>query len=428
MVAVVSEGIVIPFRILVVEDSRFFSNLVKKAVFERTGAEIVAVGSLAETRAAVEKADPPFDVALVDVVLPDAGEGEAVTWLVERGISCVVFTSIFSEDMRERLLAQQVIDYVVKDTPSSLDHLVGLVERLQRNRDIKVLVVDDSKAARTYVRGLLTNYKLQVIEAASAAAGLKALEEDPDIKLVITDYLMPDMDGVEMVRRIRARHPADQMAIIGLSTGGGSALSARFIKLGANDYLNKPFLPEEFFCRVMQNLRMLEMVQHLTEMATRDVLTGIHNRRFFFDAGASLFASAKRDQLSLTAAIVDVDFFKDVNDTYGHDSGDKVLRHVARLLRGMCRETDVVARFGGEEFAILAVNMDPANIRPFFEGLRAAIESETVVFQKKKFAVTASFGVCHDAEAATTLEAMLKTADEALYRAKEAGRNRVEIA
>ena len=408
------------------EDSRFFSNLVKKAVFERTGAEIIAVASLAETQEAVEKAQAPFDIALVDIVLPDAGEGEAVTWLVERGISCVVFTGVFSEDLRERLLAQQVIDYVVKDTPSSLDHLVGLVERLQRNRDIKVLVVDDSKAARSYVNGLLTNYKFQVVEAASAEAGLKALDEDPGIRLVITDYLMPDMDGVEMVRRIRVRHPPDQVAIIGLSSGGGSALSARFIKLGANDYLNKPFLPEEFFCRVMQNLRMLEMVQRLTEMATRDVLTGIHNRRFFFDAGAKLFASAKRDQLSLTACIIDVDHFKEINDTYGHDSGDKVLRHIAALLRRKCRETDIVVRFGGEEFAILMVNMDPGNIAHFFEELRAAIEAETVVFQKKKFAVTASFGVCHGV--GTTLETMLKTADEALYRAKEAGRNRVEIA
>jgi diguanylate cyclase (GGDEF)-like protein len=397
---------------------------VKKAVTERTGAEVVAALTYADTRAAVEQAPTPFDIALVDVVLPDAPDGEAVGWLVEKGISCVVFTGVFSEDLRERLLAQRAIDYVIKDTPSSLDYLIGLVERLQRNRETKVLVVDDSKTARSYVCSLLKSYKFPVVEASSAEAGLKALEADPSIRLVITDYYMPEMDGVEMVRRMRIKHAADTLAIIGVSSGGGSALSAKFIKHGANDFLNKPFLPEEFFCRVTQNVRMLDMVQRLTDMATRDALTGIHNRRYFFDVGAALFASAKREHLSLTAAIIDVDFFKDVNDTYGHDAGDKVLRHVAALLRRMCRQTDVVVRFGGEEFAILAVNMDTANVRPFFEGLRAAIESETVTHQKKSIPVTASFGVCHGAEA--TLEAMLKLADEALYRAKETGRNRVE--
>jgi len=419
------EAIVPTFRILVVEDSRFFSNLVKKAVIERTGAEVVTALTFAETRDAVEKAAQPFDLALVDVVLPDAPEGEQIGWLTEKGVSCVVFTGVFSEDLRERLLAQRVLDYVIKDTPSSLDYLIGLVERLRRNRDTKVLVIDDSRTARQYLCGLLQSYKFQVLEASSAQAGLAAVDSDPAIRLVITDYFMPEMDGVEMVRRMRIKHAPDRLAIIGLSSGGGSALSAKFIKHGANDFLNKPFLPEEFFCRVTQNIRMLDMVAHLTDMATRDALTGIHNRRYFFDVGAALFASAKRDHVSLTAAIVDVDLFKDVNDTYGHDAGDKVLRHIATLLRRMCRETDVVVRFGGEEFALLAVNMDEAKVPSFFETLRAAIESEAVIHQKKRIPVTASFGVCHGI--GQTLEGMLKCADEALYRAKEAGRNRVEI-
>ena len=397
----------------------------KKAVIERTGAEVVTALTFAETRAAVEQGEP-FDIALVDVVLPDAPEGEAINWLIDKGLSCVVFTGVFSEDLRERLLAQQVIDYVIKDTPSSLDYLIGLVERLQRNRDIKVLVVDDSRTARSYVCNLLKSYKFHVLEANSAEAGLAALDADPAIRLVITDYYMPEMDGVEMVRRMRIKHATDSLAIIGVSSGGGSALSAKFIKHGANDFLHKPFLPEEFFCRVIQNIRMLDMVHRLTEMATRDALTGIHNRRFFFDAGMALFASAKREHVSLTAALIDIDLFKDVNDTYGHDAGDTVLRHIAALLRRMCRETDVVARFGGEEFAILAVNMSPAAIAPFFEGLRAAIEAEPVTHQKKRIPITASFGVCHGGE--QSLETMLKIADEALYRSKQGGRNRVEIA
>ncbi|OIQ84201.1 response regulator PleD [mine drainage metagenome] len=412
-------------RILVVDDSRFFNGLVSKAVQERVNVDVVSAFTFAETRQAVETTVQPISLALVDLMLSDAAKGEAVDWLLERGVPCIVFTSIFSEDLRERLLSQNAIDYVVKDTPSSLDYLINLVERLHRNGETKVLLVEDSKVARDYAAGLLKSYQFQVIEAGDGAQGLAALEANPDIRLVITDHHMPRMDGVEMIKRMRVTHDQDRLSIIGLSAGGGGALSAMFIKFGANDFINKPFLPEEFFCRVMQNVRMLDMVDRLTDMATKDGLTGIHNRRFFFEAGEALFASARREHLSLTAAMIDVDFFKRVNDAYGHDAGDAVLRRVATALRRQCRQTDVVARVGGEEFAILAVNMDSGAVGPFFEKLRAAIAAEHVVIGNQSLAVTASFGVCHGA--GTSLETMLKIADENLYRAKQTGRDRVEI-
>jgi CheY-like chemotaxis protein len=174
-------------RVLVVEDSKFFSHLVYKAVNDRIGADVITAFTFAETRDAVEKATEPFNLALVDINLPDATNGEAVDWLAMRSIPCIVFTSLFSEDLRERLLSQKVIDYVVKDTPSSLDYLMGLVERLHRNRDYKILVVDDSKPSRQYIKDLLTSYQFQVLEAATGKQGLEILEATPEIRLVITD-------------------------------------------------------------------------------------------------------------------------------------------------------------------------------------------------------------------------------------------------
>jgi diguanylate cyclase (GGDEF)-like protein len=412
-------------RILLIEDSKFFSQLVKKAILERIDAEIVTAASLAETKKAVETAKVPFHLALSDIVLPDSHDGESIDYLKEAGIPAIVFTGVFSEAMRERLLAHSIIDYVVKDTPASLNYLVNLVERLHKNQEITVLLVDDSRAARHYMSDLLKAYRFKVLEAGNGKEGLKVLAENPDIRMVITDYNMPVMDGVEMVKRMRGSHDADQLAIIALSSGGTGALSAQFIKIGANDFITKPFLREEFFCRIIQNIRMLDMVDRLKDMATKDPLTRIHNRRFFFEAGEGLFSSAKRDHLSLTAAMMDIDFFKKVNDTYGHDGGDAVLKRVASLLRELCRQTDIVARLGGEEFAILAVNMDEAHIRPFFDKLRTAIAEAEIIHDGKRIPVTASFGVCHGA--GISLDAMLKSADEALYRAKEGGRNRVEM-
>ena len=413
-------------RVLVIEDSKFFSKLVCKAVQERTGLQVTAAASYSEARSAIESSDQRFDLALCDIILPDSQDGEAVEYLRKADIPCVVFTSVFSEDLREHLFSLDIIDYVLKDTPASLDYLINLVERLQRNKLLKILVVDDSRVSRLYVRELLELYRFEVVEANGGAEALNALKSDPNIRMVITDYQMPDMDGVALTRKIRETRPRDDLSIIGFSAGGGNALSAQFLKNGANYYIIKPFLREEFLWRVTQNVQMLEMVRHLTNVATTDMLTGLHNRRFFFDAGSSLFASAKLGQLDLTLAMLDIDFFKKVNDTYGHDAGDAVLKRVANVLREECRKTDVVARLGGEEFAVLAVNLGEDNVRGFIEKIRTAIESLEIVHNGHRLSVTASFGVCLNSEDGN-LDTMLKAADEMLYEAKNNGRNRIEF-
>jgi diguanylate cyclase (GGDEF)-like protein len=416
---------VVDVRILVVEDSRFFSQLVSGAIRERLGVEVVVAASFAEARAVVEAPGAPFTLALCDIVLPDSRSGEAVEYLFSRRIPVVVFTGVFSPDLRERLISQAVIDYVVKDTPSSLDYLVSLVERLLKNRDVEVLVVDDSQVVRHHLTELLTSYQYRVHTAADGAAALGMLAENPAIRLVVTDYHMPKMDGIEMIKRMRATHDQEHLAIIGMSSAGSHVLSAQFIKSGANDFITKPFQREEFFCRVMQNMKMLDMIDRLKETATRDFLTGLNNRRFFFDAGQAQFAAMKRGQATVTAAMIDIDFFKKVNDTWGHDGGDAVLKAVARTLRAACRQTDLVARFGGEEFAILAVNITPTAAAALFEKVRAAIEAAEIVFGGMRIPVTCSIGLC--TEPLDSLDSMLAMADARLYQAKQHGRNRVEM-
>jgi diguanylate cyclase (GGDEF)-like protein len=413
-------------RILIVEDSRFFSQLVSKGITDRMPqASVTVAASLAETKSIIDAAPQPFHLALVDLVLPDSKEGEALDYVQSNSIPCIVFTSVFSADLRERLFADQVIDYVLKDTPSSLDYLLGLVEQLHRNRTTTVMVVDDSRTARHYLRELLNSYHFKVVEAANGTEGLARLKMDSSIRLVLMDYHMPDMDGIELTRRIRSQYPPDRLALIGVSSAGSHALSAQFIKHGANDFLNKPFLREEFFCRVIQNLRMLDLLDNLRENASRDFLTGLHNRRFLYESGASLMATAKRGQIDLTAAIVDVDHFKQINDTHGHEAGDLILRKVAECLTRHLRESDMVARVGGEEFALLTVNMAPESTAAYFEELRRAITEIRVIHGGKSIGVTVSIGV--HSGGADNLPAFIDLADQALYKAKAAGRNTVHL-
>lgn len=418
-------GMHIMKNILIVEDSRMFSNLLKREVLERKAMQPVVTESFAQTKALLEAREVDFFAALLDINLPDAPAGEVVDLVISHGIPAIVFTGEFSDELRERMLNKRVVDYVLKESASSISHVVSLIDRLMRNRLIKVLVVDDSRSARMVVVEMLKVHNYVVLEAADGHKAMELLEKHPDVRLVITDYNMPGMDGFELTRQIRQKFDKNQLAIIGLSSYGNNILSARFLKRGANDFISKPFLPEEFFVRVTQNIEIVEYIDALRDAAIKDFLTGLYNRRHFMDAGEKIHARAREGEITLIAGAVDVDFFKKVNDTYGHDAGDAVLKKVGSLLASHGRDTDLVARMGGEEFSVLLVNANVAVATQYFERLRAEIQALAISHNNQELRITASFGVC--CSLGDSLAQMLDRADHKLYDAKKNGRNRVEI-
>lgn len=400
--------------------------MIKKTIESEVGVEVIKAATQAEAAERYAEYSGEFILALADLVLPDAPDGEVVDYLLGKKLPTIVFTGTYAEDVRERVTSKGVIDYVIKDTPSSIGYLTSIVRRIVRNRGIKALAVDDSTTARRYLADLLRLYQFQVLEAADGEKALCVINDEPDIKLVVTDFHMPNMDGFELIRRIREKKGRDEMAIIGVSSAGGNMLSAKFIKIGANDFITKPFLREEFFCRITQNVDNLELVAALRDTAVRDPLTGLHNRRHFFDVGATLLANAKRKHLGITVAMLDIDNFKKINDTYGHDTGDLVLRAVSDALSSRMRASDLLARIGGEEFAFVCVNMETPAIPAFFERIRDAIEKADIHDDDGTLIkVTISIGVCPTL--GSSVEEMLKTADEMLYEAKNSGRNLVKV-
>jgi diguanylate cyclase (GGDEF)-like protein len=411
--------------ILLIEDSAFFSKAVKRQLQDIPGVIIDHGRSLAEARALIQ-GGRRYTLALLDIILPDSSDAEVVELCREAKIPSVVFSSIVSTDFQERMMGLNVIDYIIKDTPFSLSMLTSLTNRILHNRFTKALVVDDSKTAREYICDLLRHYQFQTLAAANGAQALEVLKEHPDIRLIVTDFHMPGMSGIEMIRTIRATHARDRLAIIGISSGGGSSIAALFIKNGANDFITKPFLREEFFFRINQNMDTLDLITAMQALADRDFLTGLHNRRYLTQVGSKLYSSQKRGKLSLVAAMIDIDHFKSINDRYGHEVGDEMLATVAKCLRANTRETDILCRYGGEEFCILAVNLSPDHLSEFFERIRMALMAVAHPIGDETISLTASIGVC--AMAGDSIQDMLRKADQALYRAKDNGRNRVEIA
>jgi diguanylate cyclase (GGDEF)-like protein len=410
-------------RVLVVEDNpivlKILKHLVKQELNQSTY-EVDYVDSMLGAKELIEENN--YFASIADLNLPDSPDGEVVQYLLDRGIPCIVLTANYSEERREKLLVTGIVDYVVKDSRFSFGYAVKLVHRLALNEKIKILVVEDSRTARKYVCDLLLRHQFQIIEADNGIRALALYEEHPDIRLIITDYHMPEMDGFELVREIRGRSDKSDLAIIGLSSVEKSTLSAKFIKNGANDFLQKPFFPEELHCRVIHNLESIELIQALNDAAHKDYLTGLHNRRYMFDSGEALYERAKRGDSPLALAVMDIDAFKHINDTYGHEAGDAVLMFMGKLLREAFSRF-LPVRFGGEEFCILLPGLTQAQAHSLMDQFRARIEEEGIYFEDNYLQVTMSIGVT--SQLRNSLDEMVKIADEQLHRAKALGRNLV---
>ncbi len=411
--------------ILIVEDSKTFGSLLTRLVERELGCTCVWAKSRAACEAALEAMEQPFAVALTDLNLPDAPNGEVVDLVLAKGVPTIVFTGELNDELRDFIWSKHIVDYVLKQSMQNVSYVTALLKRLLRNRGLKALVVDDSRLARHRVGDLLKAHGYTVFEAENGASALSVLAREPGIKLVVTDFFMPDMDGAALTKAIRLKADKDEVAIIGISGQGNTGTSVQMLKSGANDYLNKGFQAEEFYCRISQNIDMLNMIEDISNMANRDFLTGLYNRKFLFETGEKLFANQKRENLRLTVGMMDIDFFKKINDTYGHDVGDAVLKHFASLMRSRFRQTDVVSRYGGEEFCILNVNLNAADAFTLYDDFRREVARTRTVHHGQEIAFTVSIGV--STVEGANFEECIKAADALLYRSKQDGRDRVTV-
>lgn len=253
-----------PNTILIVEDSQVQAKIIRNQIVAMTAFDTRMVHNLGDCREFLRFNADQIGLAVVDLNLPDAPDGEAVEIVLSHHIPAVVLTATFNDDIRNKFIENRVSDYFFKGSIRDMDPMVHSLERLATNRCIKVLVVDDSKANLSYLKALLETQNFRHIHTAlDGDEALEVLAEHPDIRLVITDYNMPRMDGFELTKRIRESYKKNQLAIIGVSAAGSGKLTALFLKNGANDFLTKPFEVEEFYWRVNQNIEMLEMFEEI---------------------------------------------------------------------------------------------------------------------------------------------------------------------
>lgn len=406
--------------ILLIEDSVALSTLLARRLSEELGANVTRCASLEEARAAV--AQRSFALALTGLNLPDAPSGEILPFLTRHALPAIVFTATFDPNAGQRYAQHKIIDYIVKDGRRTVDLVVRTVGRILSNSAFNVLVVDDARSVRSGLVDILRRQNFNVFEAHSGNEALSILSSRDDIELVITDYHMADMDGYELTRQIRARKDSEAVRIIGISSSNDRLLSASFLKAGASDFIYRPFVPEELQCRIDNNIETLVQLKRLRRLAERDHLTGLANRRHFFEQVKEHEARGTGGAV----ALLDIDHFKSVNDTFGHGAGDRVLKAVSDLMATTCRaERYIPARLGGEEFAIYMPNANAFQAHSCCESLRKSVEGNVVpVTTAREISVTISIGVV-EIEVGEPFANQLQAADQLLYLAKTNGRNRV---
>lgn len=311
-----------------------------------------------------------------------------------------------------------------------------------------ILIVDDNPTNLGILVEYLTGQDFDIHVAEDGESALELLGMiHPDI--ILLDVMMPRMDGFETCLHLKSRSDTRDIPVIFMTSLSETADKVKGFEVGAIDYITKPIQHEELLARVHTHisLRKLqidlelknaqleaeiaerkELQETLERLAVTDALTGVYNRRHFFDLAASEISRALRYKRPLSMIMIDIDHFKRVNDRYGHLVGDQVLASIAERVRTELRINDIMGRYGGEEFSILLPETCGSDTELVAERLRSNVAGQPFLTDRGTIQITISLGVtCLGEDAQVSVERLLDEADQALYQAKRLGRNRTEV-
>lgn len=449
-------------RVLVVDDVP--ANV--KLLEARLSAEyfdVITAMSGREALAICERAE--CDLVLLDVMMPDMDGFEVCRRLksstLTHHIPVVMVTALDQPSDKVRGLEAGADDFLTKPIPElaltarvrSLSRLKMVTDELRMravtSRDIgiesperealadtgrggRILIVDDRPASYERIAAMLsTEHEVEVETDANRALFHAA---DGNFDLLIISLGLENFDGLRLCSQLRSLERTRNIPVLGVTEADNNARMVRGLEIGVNDFLMRPIDKNELLARARSQVRkrryterLRDNVQMSIEMAITDALTGLFNRRYMESHVATLVEQAAARGKPLTVMVLDIDYFKSINDTYGHDAGDDVLRDFALRIKRAIRGIDLACRYGGEEFVLVMPETDMAVAAMVAERLRRRIAAEPFSIQKgaKSVPVTISIGIAGLRDKDDTAASVLKRADQALYRAKRDGRNRV---
>ena len=292
---------------------------------------------------------------------------------------------------------------------------------------MKILIAEDDTTSRLVLAATLKKLGHEVVPVTNGQQAWERLQRE-HFSLVVSDWMMPDMNGLELCRLIRSKRQMTYTYIILLTALGGKTNFLDGMDAGADDFITKPFDAEQLAARLRVAERILDLHETLRTHAMHDALTGLFNRAAILNSLSEELDRAAREKKQVAVVLSDVDHFKRVNDTFGHPAGDAVLREVAARLRSSMRSYDRIGRYGGEEFLLVLPGCSHADAVNVANRIRRTVEVRPIDVGAQNITVTVSMGVALSCPENAQIDALIQDADAALYRAKEGGRNRVEVA
>lgn len=293
---------------------------------------------------------------------------------------------------------------------------------------MKILIAEDEPISRKLLEESLSGWGYEVIVTKNGTEAWNVLQQENSPNLVILDWMMPGMNGIEVTKKVRQRSSANYVYIILLTARSSPEDIVMGLDSGVDDYIVKPFNEEELKYRLKIGERIIKLEQRILSLARTDYLTGLLNRRAFIERLEAEINKGKRMRGSFGLVIIDIDHFKQINDTYGHQAGDIVLQSFARTIKNSCRGYDFIGRYGGEEFIIGLPDADMNQAALTAERIRLRVAEEDIWLPGKDvlIKITASFGItAMENGVPSSVDLLISAADDALYLAKSLGRNQV---
>lgn len=282
----------------------------------------------------------------------------------------------------------------------------------------KILIVDDVEENIDIMVGLLKNFDLLV--ALDGKSAIEIANEEP-VDLILLDIVMPNMDGFEVCKHLKASRQTADIPIIFLTAKTDEDSIEKAYEYGGIDYVTKPFKPKELLARVNNQLKLKQLIEHLHILSSFDAMTNVYNRRKFFEEAERLHEHNKNE---LVGIMLDIDEFKAINDEYGHSTGDKVIKAVAKSIHNTLPSNGVMGRLGGEEFAIV-IECNWQDACDLTELIRCNIQNlQVFTDDQQSINFTISGGLALNKTSHKNVDQLLRTADDALYEAKRSGRNK----
>lgn len=404
--------------VLVVENSNTQARIITEHIESVTPFDTLVVNSMDELDNKLEGNGGDIFIAVLNLNIKGAPDGEAVDYVLSRKIPCIILTSTFDEQIRNRFIEKSVLDYFNKSSHSDLEEMVDLIRRIHSNHEIKVAVAEDNSTARKIMRNLLERLNFTVLTGKDGAEALEIIKANPDIKLLLTDYEMPKLDGFELVSEVRKIYSRDQLAILGVSAHDSGAITAKFLKRGANDFLKKPFEVEEFSWRVSNNLNELERIRSIKDGYSRDPLTGFSNLSSFLEKGRDLYLRMLSQGETPALAIFNIDNELSITENYGWDAGPAAFKKVASLLDQHSLGWAMSAR---SDRGFFILTDDGETLKKDLSAVKAALASAQIVSGSERFMASASFVMSK--EPGSTLDQVMSKVAKALAASQASGIN-----